>query len=394
MTLTDTNPTTASDLLSDDVIERCRQRSCTYDRENRFFAEDLAELRDVGYLNAALPKSFGGAGADLATLVAAQRRLASAAPATALALTMHLYFTGGAAFLHALGDTSVDFVLEAAAAGDIVASGHAESGNDMPVLLSTARAERVDGGYIVTGRKRFGSLGPVWTMMGINATDASDPAQPQVVHAFVRRDDEHVHVQDQWDTLGMRATQSYDTVLDGVFVPDERVARVLPAGDPTDPFFGAMSTYAFLQFGGVYLGAAERAFELAVASAMSKTSIAIPRQTLAHNPHVQADVADMYMDLLTADNLLMTTARDFSAGVQHPDAPARVFATKQRVIALASAVVDRAMDVVGGSSIARGSELERIYRDVACGRFNGMNRHLATEIIGKAVLQVEPQPRW
>ena len=394
MTITQPSATRAVDLLDDELIERCRARAGGYDRDNRFFTEDLTELRDVGYLDVALPHSYGGAGADLADVVDAQRRLASAAPATALALSMHLYFTGGAASLHVQGDTSVDFLLEAAAAGDIIASGHAETGNDMPVLLSTSRAERVDGGYVITGRKRFGSLGPVWTMMGVNALDAGNPEDPRVVHAFVRRDDPHVHVQDQWDTLGMRATQSYDTVLDGVFVPDERVARSLPAGDPTDPFFGAMSTSAFLQFGAVYLGAADRAFELAVASATSKTSIAIARQTMAHHPLVQVDIAEMYTDRFTASTLLTTTARDVTAGIQHPDAPAQVFATKQRVVELAMAIVDRAMDVVGGSSLARGTELERIYRDVTCGRFNGVNRHLATEIIGKAVLGVAPQPRW
>src|SRR5690606_35791047 len=124
---------------------------------------------------------------------------------------------------------------------------------------------------------RFGSLGPVWTLMGVNALDAGDPDDPRVVHAFIRRNDDGVHVQSEWDTLGMRATQSYDTLLDSVFVPDDRVVRSLPAGDPSDPFFAAMTAWAFLQFGAIYLGIADRALELAVAAATSKTSIAIPR---------------------------------------------------------------------------------------------------------------------
>ena len=43
---------------------------------------------------------------------------------------------------------------------------HAETGNELPLLLSTTKAERVDGGYRFTGHKAFGSLSPVWTRPG------------------------------------------------------------------------------------------------------------------------------------------------------------------------------------------------------------------------------------
>lgn len=379
--------------LDDRMLERFRDRAGTYDRENRFFTEDLEELVDAGYLRAPLPPSSGGAGATVADMVRAQRRLGAVAPPTALATTMHLYITGAASTLHAAGDRSLDWLLEAVAAGEIVASGHAETGNDLPILLSTTEAEPVPGGYRVTGRKRFGSLGPVWTQLAIHAMDPNG-GRPQVVHAFVPRDAPGVHVQDHWDALGMRASQSYDTVLDDVFVPHDRVARVLPAGDPTDPFFGAMSAWAFLQIGAVYLGIADRALELAVRSAGTKTSIAIDRGTMAHNPEVQHAVADMYVDLLTAGTLLEATADACVQQPAAPDLPPRIMAAKQVAVDAAKRVVDRAQEVAGGSAIATGTELERLFRDVRCGWFNGMNGFLTTETIGKGVLGVEPQPRW
>jgi hypothetical protein len=71
---------------------------------------------------------------------------------------MHLYWTGVAADLYRAGDTSLQWLLEEAAAGEVFAAGHAEAGNDLPLLYSTARADRADGGYRFTGRKMFGSL--------------------------------------------------------------------------------------------------------------------------------------------------------------------------------------------------------------------------------------------
>ena len=63
------------------------------------------------------------------------------------------------------GDKTCQWILEDGARGEVFAAGHSESGNDLPVLYSTARAEKVDGGYKFYGRKNFSSLTPVWTRL-------------------------------------------------------------------------------------------------------------------------------------------------------------------------------------------------------------------------------------
>ena len=67
--------------------------------------------------------------------------------------------------------------------------------------------------------------------------DTSDPANPKIVHAVVPRDSKGISIKETWDVMGMRATRSDDTLLDGVFVQTERIARVVPAGAAgIDPF--------------------------------------------------------------------------------------------------------------------------------------------------------------
>ena len=63
-------------------------------------------------------------------------------------------------------------------------------------MLSTARAEPVDGGYRFYAHKTFGSLTPVWTRLGLHAMDTSDPANPRIVHAFLPRDTEGYRIVD------------------------------------------------------------------------------------------------------------------------------------------------------------------------------------------------------
>ena len=210
------------------MLDRFDQRAPVYDKEHRFFTEDFEELRASGYLNAAVPTSFGGAGLSFAEVQELQRRLAYVAPATALAMNMHFYWTGVAADHHNAGDHSHDWMLGATVEdGAVFAAGHGEAGNDIPLLLSSSKAERVDGGWEFTGHKIFGSLSPVWTHLGVHAMDTSDPEAPQVVHGFVSRDADRYHIEQTWDVLGMRATESNDTILDRTFVPDSTdLARV------------------------------------------------------------------------------------------------------------------------------------------------------------------------
>src|SRR6267378_6721371 len=87
---TQTAPRTASTILTDDMLARFGERAPTYDRENRFFDEDFEELRSSGYLTCAVPADLGGGGLSLADVCRAQRRLAYRAPATALAVNMHI----------------------------------------------------------------------------------------------------------------------------------------------------------------------------------------------------------------------------------------------------------------------------------------------------------------
>jgi alkylation response protein AidB-like acyl-CoA dehydrogenase len=133
--------TIAEDLLPDALLETFRERAAIHDRENTFPEEDLAELRERGYLRLLVPTELGGTGASLLEASRVQRRLAQAAPATALAMNMHLVVTGAALHAHRLGHDAVRTVLEEAAAGQLFAFGISEAGNDAMLFDSSTHAE-------------------------------------------------------------------------------------------------------------------------------------------------------------------------------------------------------------------------------------------------------------
>src|SRR5215204_4145437 len=86
-----------------------KDRLLTDEMLARFYDEDLAELRASGYLSCALPVEYGGSGLGLDEYSALASRLGYVAPATALAVNMHVYWTGLAADLLRMGDDSCRF---------------------------------------------------------------------------------------------------------------------------------------------------------------------------------------------------------------------------------------------------------------------------------------------
>ena len=128
-------------VLTERLLERCRERAPQYDRENRFCQEDFDELNAAGYLLMAVPRELGGLGMTLAQVARETRKLATYAPATALCINMHHYWVGVAADLWRSDDKSCEWMLREAAAGEVFAAGHAEHGND---LLGEVRTDALD----------------------------------------------------------------------------------------------------------------------------------------------------------------------------------------------------------------------------------------------------------
>jgi alkylation response protein AidB-like acyl-CoA dehydrogenase len=386
----------STEILTHDLLERCRSRASQYDEENRFCQEDFDELKAAGYLNIPLPEKFGGLGMHLLGAGRQTRRLAHFAPATALCLNMHNYWVGVAADLWRAGDKSLEWVLMEAAKGEVFAAGHAEHGNETSILMSITKADPAPGGYAFTGRKSFGSLSPVWTRLGLHGLDTSDPDHPKVVHGFLARDSKGYTIRENWDVMGMRATRSDDTILEGAFVPESRIARVLPMGFAgADNFLLSVFAWALMGFANVYIGLAQRALDLTREHLLSRGSLALTRP-LAWHPEYQHGIAEMVMELEAIIAQVEAVGRDWSDGVAHPDWPIKIVAAKYRAVEGAWKIVDRAMDLSGGFGMSRKGELERLFRDARAGRFHPANGPLTHEVVGKLALGLNPDemPRW
>lgn len=343
-------------VLSREVLDTIHSRASGYDQANTFFTEDLDLLRSIGYLNAqSLPEMVDG-----------QRALARVAPATALGLGMHFTWMGVARTLLNEGDSSLQWVLDAAADGHLFAFGVSERGNDRVLTDSLTTVTQVEGGFRFEGEKIFTSLSPAWTRLGLLGRMGDS-----IVHGFLPREADGYRIVEDWDTLGMRATQSHTTVLEGAVVPEAMLARIVPVGNTDDPFIRAIFKNFLLLVSSVYVGIAERALELAVQTVSSRHSLARGGESYATDPDIRWQVAEMAIDVDGLDAPLRQLAQDVENQVDHGPRWFRLLSgVKHRSVETARKTVDRSLRVHGGRGYRRTEEIARLQRDVLAGVYH------------------------
>lgn len=390
----------AEHYLPDALLARIRERAPGYDRENRFFWEDLDDLRDRGYLMLFVPEEFGGPGLTLNQVSRLQQRLASAAPATALAVNMHLMCTGVVAAMFARGDRSLGYVFEEAMAGEIFAFGISEPANDWVLYGSHTVAEpQADGGYLLSGVKIFTSLSPVWTRLIVHGLDESDPDDPRVVFGFVERSHEDaaaeggpgITVSDRWDVLGMRASHSRATVLDGASVRPERVARRVPAGRTPDLLtFAIMGNFQLL-IGSVYAGIARRALEVG-ADALRGRRSAQRGTSYAEVPESRIRLADAHLEFTAVPAQLDATTRDFDELEDLGAAwPLRFVSARLNAVTAARRCAESALLCSGGAGFSNDHEVSRLLRDATAGLFHPPSMDAARPMYAAALLDIDEE---
>ena len=262
--------------------ERFAPRAERHDREASFPFDDYADLRAAGLLGLCVPTRYGGLGADYETYCLVAEQLAQGNASTALTFNMHCLT------MLMMGVLADDMPMSPAARGrheklraakfrEVIEAGvfygqpHSEpveqGETDTALRMGGRRfgttARKVDGGYVVNGRKFFVSLAgcaPYFATPAIRLGD--EPWIERTLYLQIPKDAPGVSFPGDWDPMGMRGTVSRDMVLQDVFVPDD--GEVLPPG-----LFGAMYN-AFpqlspLTFCATFLGLMQAAYDGALA---------------------------------------------------------------------------------------------------------------------------------
>ena len=321
-----------------------------------------------------MPAELGGGGATYRELCEMLRVLAHSCSSTALALSMHTHILASTVWRWHHHGAPVEPFLRRVAAEELVLV--STGGSDF--LAGSGTAEKVDGGYCVSGRKIFSSGSPSGQLLMTMAIYDDPKDGPTVIHFPVALNAQGVIPADNWRTLGMRGTGSNDVVLDRVFVPDAAVGARRPPG-VWNPLFFAIFTVAFPLVYSVYLGVAEAARDIAVREAGRRRG----------DTAVQMLVGELENELTVARlavKHLIDTADTDRIGVEAANAVAIGRTLAGRAVVR---TCEKALEVAGGAGFYRALGLERLFRDAQAARYHPMQEKPQTVFSGRLALGLD-----
>lgn len=365
-------------------------RAAQHDREISAPTENYEALKKEGFYGLTVPKEMGGLGAGYSGYVLVAEEISQGCPSTGLTFNMHAMILPLMMGHPQLSPEKCQQLVDIAVCQQkLIAASLSEPGTSSMIatltFLPSAQSSRVPGGYKLRGRKCFLSMIESSDYAMVFAHPEENP-NPLAANAFlVPVGSEGMHIENVWNTLGMRGTRSNDVVLDDCFVPDENVIC------PIDNYLNFMERA--IQWGcaytAVYLGIAASAYRTACETLRDR----VPRgfsQPMSYHPDVRRRVAEMSVDLEAARLLLHKAAWMADTEGMTPATFAALLRAKYFVGETAARVTRSALNACGAHALFKSSPLEQLFRDGASGSIQTPSSDLCLFGVGMIELGIDP----
>ena len=370
------------------VAAKWADRIQEIDSASKLPDELVADWIDTGLIATLVPKRFGGYELGLDTASEIIRIFSAVCPATGWVLAFYIAHN----WIHCQ--------FPERAQQEIFADG--PSACSAGVLAPLFKLRPVEGGYRITGRTAWNSGSPhaQWIMSSGMVQGAETPT---AVTFIMPRSD--VTLVDTWDMEGMRATGSWDAVVEDLFIPAHRTLPSMSlfggqtpgAAVHANPFYARpLILVTFTYSMAVFVGALRGVVDEFTNNLRTRTGTN-DGKSAATKPSLQMLAGRGEALTQTAEILIA----DMAASVMAPDAPARYdvqarHALKARSAMLGELCRDAINELVlgaGANAFRRQCKLQMIFRDI-----NMISSHAffdqsaSTESLGRSLLGMETGP--
>lgn len=353
------------------------------DREDRFPAELFEKM--AGFMGLCVPERYGGAGSDFLSYVMLIEEISRADAGVGATLAVHTSAGTLPILDHGTEEQRARWVPDLASGRKIGCFALTEPGTGSDASAIETKAERVRGGYRVTGHKQWVTNGRVAGTMVLFAR-AVGGATEGVTAFVVPMSAEGISFGPHASKMGVISATTDDVILDDVFVPEED--RLGPEGKGLRVALGTLAA-GRIGIAAQAVGIAEAAFRYAAAYATRRTTFGRP---IAEHQAVAFKLADMETKIRAARLLTHEAAwmKDSGARTVEAGARAKLYASEA-----ANEVAHEAVQVLGGRGYMKDHPVERHYRDARVTEIYEGTSEIQRLVISRRIVEdfAEREPR-
>ena len=338
--------------FAQDVI---RPHSARFEADGGYPPDLFEAMAALGLWGMTAPEAFGGADADAVSYALALMEVAAADGALSTIVSIQNSILVSGLLKDGSAAQKARFLPDLIAGRTIGAFAltEADAGSDASAVRT--RAEKVDGGWRITGAKQFITSGRIaGVVMIVAVTDAG--AGKKGLSAFIVPTDRPGYAVDKVEhKMGQGASDTCALRFDDMFVEDE-----LLLGEPGQGYRIALANLETGRIGiaAQCVGMAQAALDIAIAYARDRRSFGKP---IIEHQAVGFRLADLATRLEAARQLVLHAARirDRKEACLTEASMAKLFASET-----AEAVVSGALQTLGGYGYLEEYGIAKIYRDV------------------------------
>ena len=341
---------TARDFVDNEVVPRVRES----DRAERFDKELAARLGDMGYLGAPVAEEFGGRGLDYVTYGVIVEEVGRGDSAMRTVVSVQTSLVCGSIERWGTDEQKHRWLPGLCSGEAFGCFGLTEPDTGSDAASVRTRAEKVDGGWRISGQKMWISLGNVADVALIFAQ--TDPAKGHRGMAcfLVPTESDGFSTQEVHGKLGLRSSDTAALSLDGVEVGDD--ALMGEVGEGFKIAMSALDSGRYSVAAGC-VGICQGCADASIAYATERRQFGVP---IASFQLVQQMIADIIVRRDAARALVRRAGELKDAGE-----PSTVETSIAKLYASESAIecANLAIQVHGGSGYVDDHPVERYLRD-------------------------------
>jgi alkylation response protein AidB-like acyl-CoA dehydrogenase len=344
-----------------------------WDREARYPAEVFEKLAEAGFMGLGVPEEYGGGGMDFLSYVLLIEEISRADAGTGVTLAVHTSAGTLPILIYGNEEQKARWLPDLTQGQKIGCFALTEPSTGSDTAAIEARAERVDGGYRLSGHKQWVTNGRAAGTMVVFAR------APEGVTAFVvGMDEAGISFGKHAEKMGVLSATTDDVLLDNVFVPSEN--RLGEEGRGLRVALGTLDG-GRIGIAAQALGIAEAAFRYATRYAAERTTFGKP---LAEHQAISFKLADMQTKIRAARLLTYEAAWMKDQGMPHGEAGARA---KLYASIVANEVTYDAVQVLGGQGYMKDHPVERYYRDARVTEIYEGTSEIQRLVISRGILR-------